>query len=512
MVDLLPMRPAMLAAALLCAVTATAEAAPRRFALVVGNNHPLPGHGYEPLEYADDDALRFAAFMESLNAQVWLLVGPDRETAARHKGLAERAGVPRRDRLLDAVASLDQALREAEGEPREVYLYFSGHGSVTSSKAYLHLLDAPFTRTDLHASVLERLSAERVHVIIDSCHSYFLVNDRGERVPAQDDRVDLSRYPRAGFLLSTSAKKEVQEWSGYEAGVFSYQLLGAMRGAADVNLDGKVTYAEAHAYLVAANLEVQNPAARVQPFLRRPSVGETVLVDLGDLPVARQLEVPEALEGHFYVVSGRGERVLDANKPAGLPMALAMPPGEDLLLWSGRDAFGVQRGRGRGRFTRSSTVGGTMEVSPRGSVADELRRRLFARPLTPEFVAGLDAAVGFGAQPPSQLVTTPGTGPRPVSIGLWSAGGAAVLAGAIATAVYVEAHGTASPEVFTADNRDAVSSARRRADVARAVMVGGYATGLALAGAGLLYEWLDGSPAPVMLGASPGAVMVGGRW
>lgn len=493
---------------------ATGAPAPtvRRYALVVGNNFPLPGHDYESLQYADDDALHFAAFMQRLGAEVRVLVGPDAASAQRYPELSKRSLPPRRAQLLRALEDLERDLVAAEGGQREVYVYFSGHGSVTSSKAYLHLLDAPFTRTDLHSLVLDRLSAERLHVIIDSCHSYFLVNDRGERVPAPQDETDLGRYPRAGFMLSTSAKKEVQEWSGYEAGVFSYQLLGAMQGAADVNMDGLVTYAEAHAYLIAANIEVENPAARVQPFVRRPAVGDAVLVDLRGTESKDKLHIPDELSGHFYVVDGHGQRLLDANKPQGQAMAVLIPPKQDLLLWSGVTAYGVTRDRGEPRFTRSSTVAAPKELTARGTVADELRRNLFRRPLTSEFVAGLDAAVSFGARPRWGVVKQRAPGPAPVSIGLFAGGAAAGLAGAIATGLFVQARQQAQPAVFTAQNIDAVEAARARADVSRAVMVSGYTAGLTLVGAGLLYELLSGTAAPLQLQVGPQSVGVGARW
>lgn len=484
---------------------------PRLFALVVGNNYPLDGHGYAALRYADDDAMRFAEFMMRLGADVRLLAGPDPETAERYPELAAKSRPPRRDALLDAIARLEADLKDAEGATREVYLYFSGHGSVTSSKAYLHLLDAPFTRTDLHALILERLSAERLHVIVDSCHSYFLVNDRGERVPAAPDPTDLRRYPRAGFLLSTSAKKEVQEWSGYEAGVFSYQLLGAMQGAADVDLDGKVTYAEAHAYIVAANLGIENRNARVLPFVHRPSVGNAVLVDLAGFDGAQKVKVPTQLAGHFHVVTGRGDRVLDANKPAGQPMLIVAPPRQQLLLWSGPQLYEVRTDGGTPGFTQTTSTTQTWPVATRGSVADELRRNLFRRPLTPEFVAGLDAAVTFSAGP-ALVTAAPRDGPEPVSIGLWTVGGAAIVAGGIATGIYVGARRDAQPSVFTADNLADVEAARSRADAARGVIVAGFSAGVALVGAGLLYEWSTGTSAPLSAGAGPGGVQVGGRW
>ncbi len=467
---------------------ATAEDV-QRFALVVGNNVPLIGHGYEVLNYADDDALRFATFMQRLDAKVRLLVGPDAESAQRYPEMSKLSLAPRRDRLLDAIALLEQDLKQAEGSHREVYFYFSGHGSVTGSEAYLHLLDEPFSRTDLHTLLLERLSAERIHIIIDSCHSYFLVNNRGRRIAVQTEQDNVQRFPRAGFLLSTSAKKEVQEWSGYEAGVFSYQLLGAMQGAADVNNDRLVTYAEAHAYIVAANMGIENPAARVQPFVHRPVVGETVLVDLSNLHKHPILQIPPEVGGHFFVVNSRGQRLLDGNKLSGQPLGLSIGSSSGLNVWFGKDLYTSTSGTPI--LTRTATTAG-IEVAARGTIADEFRKNLFLRPLTPEFVAGLDAAVAFRVEPGStpRLNSAP---PLPkVSTGLYTMGGLGLLTGAVSTAVFLSAKSTAEPDVFGADADGTVEAARRRADVSRAVLVGGFASGAAFIASAALYDWLSG--------------------
>ncbi|MCA9556834.1 MAG: caspase family protein, partial [Myxococcales bacterium] len=110
-----------------------------RYAIVVGNNHALAGSGYDRLEYADDDALRFAALLGDLGADVQLLTGPDADTAPRWPGLADRAKPPTRQHLLDALAAV--RARVAADPEAEVYVYFSGHGSLSAASAHLHLLD-----------------------------------------------------------------------------------------------------------------------------------------------------------------------------------------------------------------------------------------------------------------------------------------------------------------------------------------------------------------------------------
>ena len=238
-------------------ISAPAPATYKR-AIVIGNNDPLPGTDFEKLRYADDDALRFGDFFESLGVKTTVLTTPDKDTLERFGTRAKQAQRPTRKNLLRALEQTAQELQRAPPES-EVYFVFSGHGSINASGAYLHLFEEGFTRIDLFERVLKPLKAARIHVIIDSCHSYFLVNSRGKRVAVAEDEQRLDRYSWVGFLLSTSEVQEVQEWSGYQGGVFSYQVLGALRGGADVNNDGIVSYTEVQAYILAANQGIQKP-------------------------------------------------------------------------------------------------------------------------------------------------------------------------------------------------------------------------------------------------------------
>ncbi|MEQ9496672.1 MAG: caspase family protein [Deltaproteobacteria bacterium] len=387
--------------ALLLAATATVTSTPLvqwgppgvrppSFAIVIGNNHPLPGSDYERLRYADDDAMRVASFLEGLGTQVYLLAGVDQETAARFGDRANRARVPTREALEAALEDVTRAMEVVEDRNPELYFYFSGHGTVTAAEAYLHLVDEPFSRTDLAELVLRKVPAYRKHVIIDSCHSYFLVSSRGQRVPAALTEDTLERHPNTGFLLSTSAEEEVQEWSGYQAGVFSYQVLGALQGAADVDGDGIVTYAEVQGYLVAANHEVDNAKVRIQPFVRRPHTRGKSLVDLRVVEPERRLHVDAELAGHFYISDAAGRRVLDANKPAGMALALVTERERELYLFAERSVHRIEP-RPDGLVLGAPLADATDRLASRGPIADELRRSLFKRTLTPEFVAGVEA-------------------------------------------------------------------------------------------------------------------------
>jgi hypothetical protein len=472
------------ASLLALAVTATVAAPPPLFAVVVGNNHPLPGTDYSALRYADDDALRFAEYFESLGARVHLLVGPDEESAARFGALADRAEAPTRGALEATLRELEKELVAVGDREPELFFYFSGHGTLTAADAYLHLLDEPFSRSDLKERVLRRLPAHKKHVIIDSCHSYFLVNARGERVPAALPDENLDRFPDTGFLLSTSAGEEVQEWSGYQAGVFSYQVLGALQGAADVDRDGVVSYGEIHAYLVAANVGVQNAKARIQPFVRRPAVRGHALLDLGRADPGRRLEVPGTLAGHFYLTDSVGRRVLDAHKPEGAPLMLVADRARELFVFVGSNTFAVVS-QTHGLALGAPIADGGATVATRGPLADELRKNLFVRPLTAEFVAGVEAM----ASRPLPRVAVDATRIEitewhddPLTLGVLGAGAVASAVGIVGTVLFARASADADARPITA----ATEQARVRAEDYRAAMIAGYSVAGALVVVGIL--------------------------
>src|SRR5206468_464674 len=122
-----------------------------------------------------------------------------------------------------------EARRDAEAGRRVVfYFIFSGHGDVSADGiGYVHLLDGPWTRSDLFEEVLARSPAAVNHVIIDACNAYYLVARRGgQAAPAGDNsllvrdflnREHLAAFPNTGVLLSTSRAAEVHEWGRIEA-------------------------------------------------------------------------------------------------------------------------------------------------------------------------------------------------------------------------------------------------------------------------------------------------------
>ena len=165
----------------------------------------------------------------------------------------------------NSVVSIYQ-LRKAKQEDFVVF-YFSGHGSsepgAASDILYLLTHDADpemlpataFGFHDIQRALEYYIASERVLIIADACHSGGItqpsmvamkdVDAENELVYRFLQELGRSSPGRAVFTASESNEKsrEGEEWGGGH-GAFTYYLLEAMRGKADVDRNGIVTLGE----------------------------------------------------------------------------------------------------------------------------------------------------------------------------------------------------------------------------------------------------------------------------
>ncbi len=319
--------PALLAAA-------GSPARPQVYALVVGNNRPVD-EGTVELHYADDDALALQALLLDAGVRSLLLTRLDRETAALHS--ADRVDPPTVTNLKAAWRRLrdDMLAAAGRGEAVEFLFFFSGHGEVSFGEGSLSLEEGALTRAGLQ-EMLESSPARRNHVIIDACKAYFAVLGKGPggtRAPYRTVPGD-GVFARTGFLLSTSSDGDSHEWERYQAGVFSFEVRAALRGSADANGDGVLTYAELGGFLTLANAGL---SPRFRPdFLVAPPGGRAA--DL-DEPLLRWPAQTAALEvdgsaQHLYVESSSGQRLLELHRAASQRLLLHLPKERPLFVRS----------------------------------------------------------------------------------------------------------------------------------------------------------------------------------
>jgi hypothetical protein len=308
----------------------------RRFAIVIGNNRSDDPNA-EVLRYADDDAIGTARLLAEAGVENELLVTLDADSRRLHPELTSQRS-PREADVDAAFAAVFDKIRQAaaDGSPTEFLFFYSGHGDVEHGEGYVVLEDTRLTRSLLYG-YLARSPAGENHVFVDACKSYFLAFERGPggRRSAYSQAFVTAAVPASlantGFVLSTSSDRESHEWERYQAGIMSHEVVSALRGAADTDRDGRVSYAELGAFLTSANAAIENPRFRPDFMVRPPHRdGQKVLLDWGG--GGSKLALDAAGFGHVYVEDGQGVRLLDAHPSPDQPLVLHVPAQRPLFL------------------------------------------------------------------------------------------------------------------------------------------------------------------------------------
>lgn len=318
-------------ASLLLAGTAKAEPVTRTFALVVANNRSL-SLALPDLQYADDDAARYYRLFRAAGADsnVELLTTFDRASTRLYPGLKEAARAATRAELLRAVAKLKRATEaaRAKGERVALYFVFAGHGEVAGGRGHLHLEDARIDGAFIEREIIEKIAADTKHVLLDSCNSFFVINPRkpgGRRWATPKDMAlgFSARHPEVGLFLSTNSDEEVFEWSELESGVFSHEVRSGLTGAADVDGNGTITYAELGGFVTQANQGILRENLRPQIYFNGPRGNEQAGLFSTRPLVGRKVTLAPG-QSRVWARDASGERLLDLHKENG-PLTVTLP-------------------------------------------------------------------------------------------------------------------------------------------------------------------------------------------
>ena len=426
-----------------------------RYVIAIGYNSGAPDPRPR-LKHADDDAARLYELMVGASTKSWLLTTFDRESASRYPALAALAAPPTLVELSRVLGELTWHVRQSKdkGRSTELVFFFAGHGDVTpGGEGYVVFADGALTRDDLYRQVVAGAPTDLNHVILDACASYFMVNARGDEeesgavpltpaildvIESQEARHDPSVWARTGVLVSTSSSAAVHESASLGSGIFSYLLRSALLGAADVNRDGRLEYAEVASYIHAASNDVADPRARLAVHAAAPvQRPNAALRALDDGSVERFLRIGGNDPQRVRVIDDQGVPYAELFRAKDQEVVLALVGSRFFVVQAdAREALLVPRGSGAYaldalRFDdapRSRAVGTLAEREP-------LVAALFATPFSRAYADGF---IGGRAVVPLH------TGPRfepsyaddgapPVTIGIWPFTlGAAALAGASA--------------------------------------------------------------------------------
>lgn len=375
------------------------------FAIVIGNN-TSDNPRVKRLHYADDDAIGTHRLLEQAGVKSILLVNLDADTRRLHPDLLPD-GPPTREKLLAVFQELITRMKEIkdEGTKVEFLFIYSGHGNVARGEGYIVLQGGMLTRSDLYDQILSKSPADRNHVIVDACKSYFLAFGKGpggERRAYSKyliQKADASMLSNTGFILSTSSDRDSHEWERFRAGVFSHEVRSALRGGADVDGDRRITYGELGAFLQTANRNIIN--ARYRPdFIMRPpgdspgELSEEIIDWSGNQDV---LVLDDASWGHVYVESSKGERVMDAHSAAGEKFVLHMPTGRPVYIRDDEEVKEVIIEAG-GESVFSKLVAKAVDVGRKGSLHQAFKD-LFSEPFGKQNLSEYEIAFGTQTEP-----------------------------------------------------------------------------------------------------------------
>jgi uncharacterized caspase-like protein len=250
----------------------------RKYAVVIGvSDYKFQDAGLKNLSYADDDAQAIASFLQTptgggfLSADIKLLLNQDASLAAVR-------------------AALNETFKRAKASDL-IFVFIAGHGApdpLASQNLYFLLTDTKvvdmartaFPMSELKQMLDTQVTAQRVLVLIDTCHSAG-VNQKtksivtGRQLEQEGDENNISNFfltnqlfKQTGRAILTSSdvnevSQESQKWGNH--GVFTWALLDGLKGKADLNGDKLITAGELFQY-TRANVQKatnfqQNPLA-----------------------------------------------------------------------------------------------------------------------------------------------------------------------------------------------------------------------------------------------------------
>jgi hypothetical protein len=293
----------------------------RRFAVIIGSNRGNAGR--PPLRYAEQDAARLILVMRELGSV-------DENDA--HLMLAPTAASVRAS-LANLRQRVSDARKGVSGLRTLVLLYYSGH----SDGRALELGPERLEFQDVQRAMIDTGADVRV-MIVDACQSGSLLALKGGRPGAAFELGKVREVSNGEAILTSAAEnEEAIESADLQGSYFSHHLLSGLRGAADVNRDGRVTLSEAYDYAAARTVAettatiygAQHPAYR----LRLSGQGDLALTEI---PVAHAALEVEGLFDRVLIIDAAGGSVAAEWTP-GSARRLALTPGPYLVkAWQGR--------------------------------------------------------------------------------------------------------------------------------------------------------------------------------
>jgi len=320
----------------------------RRLALVMAANDG--GRGRVTLRYALDDARAVLSVLHDLGG-----IQPGDSVFLEE---------PRRETVFRELRNLGAKLDDIRPHSRrlEVVFYYSGH----SDEEHILLGEERISYQEIREAITA-LNADVRIAILDSCASGAFTQSKGVKKKAPflvDSAYDMKGY---AFMTSSSADEASQESRRLRGSFFTHNLVSALRGAADRNLDGRITLTEAYQFAFDETLtQTEKTAGGPQHpnyNIQMSGTGDVVITDISKS--AALLTIHRDIGGRLFIHNEASNLVAEMSKPAGREITIGLEEGAYRITYiAGNGVYeadvelqkGASRGVGRGQFEQVDKI------------------------------------------------------------------------------------------------------------------------------------------------------------
>lgn len=349
----------------------TDELYTRRFAFLVGANNG--GKDRVILRYAVDDA---KAIQKILGEMGGILPGDSHFLSD-----------PSKETFFGKIQALTEEVARAKEKFRrvEVIFYYSGH----SDEENIFLGNDRVSYKEFREMITSMKADVRI-AIVDSCASGALTLPKGviKKSPfLMDTAYDMKGY---AFITSSSASEAAQESSRLKRSFFTHNLISGMRGAADMNQDGRITLNEAYQFAFDGTLTQtektmagpQHPSYHIQ----MSGTGDVVITEIWKSTAV--LVLKKDIAGKIYIHNQDNVLVVELKKSAGREISIGLEAGAYRIINIGSNGIfeskvSVKKGKslelGTDRFTQTNKIPTALRGSLPETVFDTTRGRKFSR-------------------------------------------------------------------------------------------------------------------------------------
>lgn len=279
------------------------------------------GYDRPQLRYAETDAKSFASVLSQMGGvnkkNVYLVKEPTVNLLQKQID------------ALDKELKKEKSLNNTNQLHQEVLVYYSGH----ADEKGLRLGNEIYGWQEFRKRI-DALNADIKIAVIDACGSGAIIRAKGGvSVPAfmVDQSSDMKGY---AFITSSTQNESSQESDRLNGSFFTHSLVSGLRGAGDINGDGKVTLSESYQFAFNETLyntqSTMGGAQHPSRDMNLVGTGDVVMTDLRQTNAS--IIFDENMGGRLFIRDQNGALIAELYKKSGRKMELGLPYGNYSVL------------------------------------------------------------------------------------------------------------------------------------------------------------------------------------